>query len=101
MKKAVIFLLLLSPMALVAQQGSNDAAPAGTVLTSVNFPPERLVTPNASDLNCAGFISKPIGTNHQFVAGGLESPFTTRFANGEVVFLNGKYEAGEKYTIVR
>jgi hypothetical protein len=101
MKKAVIFLLLLSPMALLAQQGSNDATPAGTVLTSVNFPTERLVTPTAADLNCAGFISKPIGTHHQFVAGGLESPFTTRFANGEAVYLTGKYEAGEKYTIVR
>jgi len=57
MKKAVIFLLLLSPMALLAQQGSNDATPAGTVLTSVNFPTERLITPTAADLNCAGFIS--------------------------------------------
>jgi hypothetical protein len=101
MKKAVIFLLLLSPMAVLAQQGSNDATPAGTVLTSVNFPTERLITPTAADLNCAGFISKPIGTHHQFVAGGLESPFTTRFANGEAVYLTGKYEAGEKYTIVR
>jgi hypothetical protein len=101
MKKAVIFLLLLSPMALLAQQGSNDATPAGTVLASVNFPTERLITPTAADLNCAGFISKPIGTHHQFVAGGLESPFTTRFANGEAVYLTGKYEAGEKYTIVR
>jgi len=100
MKKAVIFLLLLSPMALLAQQGSNDT-PSGTVLTSVNFPTERLTTPTAADLNCAGFISKPIGTHHQFVAGGLESPFTTRFANGEAVYLTGKYEAGEKYTIVR
>jgi hypothetical protein len=100
MKKAVIF-LLLSPMALLAQQGSNDATPADTVLTSVNFPTERLITPTAADLNCAGFISKPIGTHHQFVAGGLESPFTTRFANGEAVYLTGKYEAGEKYTIVR
>lgn len=101
MTKAVLFLLLLSPMALMAQQGSNDATPAGTVLTSVNFPTERLITPTASDLNCAGFISKPIATKSQFVAGGLESPFTTRFANGEAIYLTGKYEAGQQYTIVR
>jgi len=101
MKKAVLFLLCLSPMALIAQQGSNDATPAGTVLTSVNFPTERLITPTAADLNCAGFISKPVGSRSQFVAGGLESPFTTRFASGEAIFLTGKYEAGQQYTIVR
>jgi hypothetical protein len=88
-------------MALVAQQGSNDATPEGTVLTSVNFPTERLITPTAADLNCAGFVSKPIGTHRQFVAGGLESPFTTRFANGEAIYLTGKYEAGQQYNIVR
>jgi hypothetical protein len=101
MKKAVLFLLLLTPMALMAQQGSTDATPAGTVLTSVNFPTERLITPTAADINCAGFISKPIGSRNQFVAGGLESPFTTRFANGEAIYLTGKYEAGQQYTIVR
>jgi len=101
MKKAMLFLLLLSPMALRAQQGANYTAPEGTVLTSVNIPTERVVTPTAADLNCAGFISKPIGTKHQFVAGGVESPFTTRFATGEAVYLTGKYEAGEKYTVVR
>jgi len=102
MKKALLFLLLLSPMALRAQQeGSDDAAPAGTVVTSVNFPTERLVTPTASDLYCAGFVSKPIQTHHQFVAGGLESPFTTRFGTSEGVFLTGKYEAGQQYSIVR
>ncbi len=102
MKKALLFLLLLSPMAMRAQQGgADDTAPAGTGLTSVNFPTERLVTPTASDLYCAGFVSKPIQTHHQFVAGGLESPFTTRFGTSEAVFLTGKYEAGQQYTIVR
>ena len=101
MKKAVLLLLLLSPMALMAQQGSTDATPTGTVLTSVNFPTERLITPTAADINCAGFISKPVGSRDQFVAGGLESPFTTRFANGEAIYLTGKYEAGQQYTIVR
>ena len=93
MKKAVLFLMVLSVTALMAQQGgSGDATPAGTVLTSVNFPTERVITPNAADLNCAGFIGKPIGSKDQFVAGGLESPFTTRFANGEAIYLDGKYE---------
>jgi hypothetical protein len=102
MKKAVLFLSLLTPIALMAQQsGSGDATPAGTVLTSVSFPTERLITPTTADLNCAGFVSKPVGSRDQFVAGGLETPFTTRFANDEAIYLNGKYEVGEKYTIVR
>ena len=102
MKKAALFLILLTPLVLMAQQGgSGDTTPAGTVLTSVNFPTERLITPTAADLYCAGFITKPIGSKNQFVAGGLESPFTTRFANDEAIYLSGKYEVGEKYTIVR
>ncbi len=101
MKKALLFLLLLSPMALRAQEASDDTAPAGTVVTSLNFPTERLVTPTDADLYCAGFVSKPIQSKHQYVAGGLESPFTTRFATGEAVYLTGKYEAGQQYSIVR
>src|SRR5450432_349912 len=31
----------------------------------------------------------------------MESPFTTRFATNEAIFLNGKYEAGQEYSIVR
>ena len=101
MKKALLVLLLLAPMALRAQEATEDAAPAGTVVTSLNFPTERLVTPTASDLYCAGFVSKPIHTHHQFVTGGLESPFTTRFGNGEAVYLSGKYDLGQQYTIIR
>src|SRR5258708_24582152 len=101
MKKAVLFLMVLSATALMAQQGAGDATPAGTVQTSINFPTERVITPNASDLYWAGFVSKPLGSKNDFVAGGLESPFSTRFANGEAIYLNGKYEAGQQYTIVR
>src|SRR5260370_35744140 len=93
MKNAVLFLLLLSPLALMAQQGSSDdATPASTVLTTVNFPTERVVTPTAADLYCAGFVSKPIGTKHQFVTGGLKSPFPTPFANGEADNSKGHYQ---------
>ena len=86
MKKALLILLLLSPMALRAQQDGSDDTPAGTVVTSLNFPTERVVTPTNSDLYCAGFVSKPIHANHQFVTGGMESPFTTRFATHDLFF---------------
>lgn len=103
MNKAVLILLLLVPGFSWAQQsGSGDAATAGTVPTSVNFPIERVQTPSAADLYCAGFISKPLSSKDKFVAGGLESPHTVRFANGDAIYLNGKgYEAGQQYTVVR
>ncbi|MBV8772255.1 MAG: hypothetical protein JO166_08005 [Deltaproteobacteria bacterium] len=100
MKKAVLMLSLLLPGGLLAQQ--NEAAPAGTIPNSVTFPTERVVTPTASDLYCAGFVGKPVENHDRFVAGGLESPSTSRFANGDAVFLNGKgYETGQEYTVVR
>jgi hypothetical protein len=59
-------------------------------------------TPTAADLYCAGFVSKKIEAKGKFVTGGLESPFTTKFANGEAIFLHGKdYEVGQEYTVVR
>jgi hypothetical protein len=103
MKRTILFLLLFAPiMSLAQQSGSGDATPAGTVLTSANFPTERVLTPTAADLYCAGFVSKPLESKEKFVAAGLDSPFTARFANGELIYLNGKtYEAGQEYTVVR
>jgi hypothetical protein len=101
MKKAVLFTMLFAPAALIAQQATTDT-PSGTVPTSANFPIERVQKPTAADLYCAGFVSKPLASKDKYVTGGLESPHTTRFANGEAIYLNGKgYEAGQEYTVVR
>ena len=101
MKKAVLLLSLFTPAAVLAQQGV-EATPSGTVPTTVNFPTERVQTPSAADLYCAGFVSKPITSKDKYVTGGMESPHTTRFANNEAIYLNGKgYEAGQEYTVVR
>lgn len=103
MKKAVISILLLLPTLGQAQQSTPaDATPAGTVPTSINFPVERLQTPTAADVYCAGFIGKPISSKDKFVTGGLDSPHVTRFFNGDAIYLNGKgYELGQEYTIIR
>ena len=103
MKKAVLSLLLLAPLSVWAQQnGSESSSPTGTIATSGNFPIERVETPNAADLYCAGFIGKELPTREKFVSGGLESPHTTRFHTGDIIFLNGGgYEAGQQYTVVR
>ncbi len=102
MKKAVLLLSLLTPAAVLAQQGSADGTPSGTVPTTVNFPTERVQTPTSADLYCSGFVSKPISSKDKYVTGGPESPHLTRFAIGEAIYLNGKgYEAGQEYTVVR
>jgi len=102
MKKLAISVLLVVPAFCWAQQSSpSDATPSGTVPTSVNFPVERLQTPTAADVYCAGFISKPVSKD-KYVTGGLESPHATRFVNGEAIYLKGQgYEAGQEYSIVR
>jgi len=101
MKKAALLLFLLPAVAL-AQQSTGEPGPEGTVPTSVTFPIERVQTPTNADLYCAGFVGKRVESKDKFVTGGLESPFTTQYANGEAIFLNGKgYQAGQEYTVIR
>ena len=98
MKKTGLLLILCLAIAGHAQQ----AAPAGTVNTNVNFPVEQLTTPTYADLYCAGFVNQHPLPNVNYVAGGLDTPNTTHYATGELVFLSGKgYEAGQRYSIVR
>jgi hypothetical protein len=104
MRKTVLIGLMMLPLSLMAQQSSmSDAAtPSGTTATSETFPIERVQKPTNTDLYCAGFVSKKLDVKGKFVAGGVDSPFSTQFANGEAIFLNGKgYELGQEYTIVR
>ena len=63
---------------------------------------ERVQTPTSADLYCGGFVSKDLVPNANFVAGGLESPNTTKFARNDLVFLAGSgYQTGQQYEIVR
>lgn len=106
MKKTGLLLLLLLVVAARAQQSdsaaANQATPQGTLFNSVSFPTERVQTPTNADLYCAGFISKQLLPNANFVAGGLQTPNTTKFVNGEMIYLTGGgYQAGQRYTIVR
>jgi hypothetical protein len=103
MKKTGLFLLLLATAAW-AQSGpdANADAPQGTVPTTDTFPVERVQTPTYADLYCAGFISKQVLPDANYVAGGLETPSTTKFTRGEIVYLQGTgYSAGAEYEIIR
>jgi hypothetical protein len=106
MKKTWLLLVLCLAVAVHAQETAPGhvalVAPAGTEPTTVSFPFERIQTPTAVDLACAGFVSKQLVPNANFVAGDLYTPSVTKNSNGEVIYLAGKgYEIGQKYTIVR
>ena len=107
MKKTRLLLILCLAIASHGQDSTRAnqvalVAPAGTQPTTISFPFERIQTPSAVDLACAGFISKQLVPNANFVAGDLYTPSVTKNSNGEVVYLAGKgYEVGQKYTIVR
>jgi len=104
MKKTGLLVLLLATAAW-AQNGVENAAleaPQGTAPTSNSFPGQRIQTPTYSDLYCAGFISKHILPDANFVAGGLQTPTTTKFVRGDMVYLQGTgYVLGAEYEIVR
>jgi len=103
MKRAVLVGLLILPLSVFGQQSiAADPSPSGTIATSETFPIERVQQPTTADLYCAGFVSKGVQAKSNFVAAGLDSPFSTQFANNQAIFLKGKgYEVGQKYTIVR
>jgi hypothetical protein len=103
MKKTGLLVLLLATAAW-AQSGDSTAmeAPQGTTPTTESFPTERVMTPTYSDLYCAGFISKQILPDANFVAGGLQTPTTTKFTRGDLIYLQGTgYSAGAEYEIIR
>ncbi|HEY6368983.1 MAG TPA: hypothetical protein VIX37_00255 [Candidatus Sulfotelmatobacter sp.] len=103
MKKTGLFVLLLATAAW-AQTGAADAPadPQGTSPTSNSFPTQRVQTPTYADLYCAGFISKQILPDANFIAGGLQTPTTTKFTRGDLIYLHGTgYTAGAEYEIIR
>ena len=105
MKKTGLLLLLLA-IAANAQDAGNTAAdantPQGTAPTSVSFPVERVQTPTYADMYCAGFISKSVLPDANYVAGGLQTPNTTKFVTGDIVYLAGTgYTTGGQYSILR
>ncbi len=108
MKKTGLLLLLVASLA--AAQSSQKLmstmvatpGPNGTVETSVSVPFVRYQTPTQADLYCAGFISKDRVPDANYVNGGLQTPTSTKFEIGEIVYLAGSgYQAGQLYSVVR
>ena len=104
MKKTGLFVLLLAT-ACWAQSGADansSDTPQGTSPTSNSFPVERVQTPTYADVYCSGFINRQTLPDANFVAGGLQTPTTTKFTRGDMIYLRGTgYSAGAEYEIVR
>jgi hypothetical protein len=102
MKKIGLLVVLAAAMAAAEQGSTSGADVSGIVASNANLPTLRFQTPTAADLNCAGFITPTRLPNANYVQGGLETPSTTKFTNGEIVYLAGTgYQTGQRYEIVR
>jgi hypothetical protein len=103
MKKIGLLLLFVASLA-GAQISTTASTPDadGTIHTSVNVPFVRFQTPTQADIYCAGFITKDRIPDANYVNGGLQTPTSTKFEIGELVYLAGSgYQAGQLYSIVR
>ncbi len=104
MKKIGLLVLLIASFAVAQQSTTTPSTPdaSGIVTTSVSVPFVRYQTPTAADIYCAGFLSKTRLPDANYVNGGLETPTSTKFETGEMVYLaGGGYQAGQLYSIVR
>lgn len=102
MKKTGLFVLLLATAAWAQSGQSTEEAPQNTAPTSISFSTERVQTPTYADMYCAGFISRQTLPDANFVAGGMDTPSTTKFVRGDIVYLFGTgYSLGGQYEIIR
>src|SRR6202165_3575474 len=104
-KTGLLLVLTITATLAVAQQPTTTASTpdaSGIVNTSVNVPFVRFQTPTTADIYCAGFITKDRVPDANYVNGGLQTPTSTKFETGELVYLAGSgYQAGQLYSIVR
>ena len=102
--KKIGLLVLFFAIAAWAQSADTVVAdaPQGTFPTSASFPSLRIQTPTYADIYCSGFINKQMLPDANFVAGGLQTPTTTKFVRGDIVYMQGGgYTSGAEYEIIR
>src|ERR1017187_6476225 len=103
-KTGLLLVLMVTAGLAMAQTSLNASTPdaSGIIDTSANTPFVRFQTPTAADIYCAGFLTKERVPDANYVNGGLQTPYSTKFEIGELVYLAGSgYQAGQLYSIVR
>jgi hypothetical protein len=95
MKKISLVLMLLSALAVSAQQSSEPETSAAAHV--------RVAEPASyADLNCAGFVTRESIPKNNTVVGGFDTPSEVLYAQKETVFLGGGgYEEGKNYAVIR
>jgi hypothetical protein len=105
MKKIGWLILLLATSGWTQSAEMKGAAqlptPEGTIATTATFPIQRVQMPTYADVYCAGFVNRQTLPDANFVAGGLDTPQTTKFVRDDIVYLQGSYVLGGEYEIVR
>jgi len=105
--KKIGCLILLAATATWAQSAADttvpdSTAPQGTIATTASFPVQRVQMPTYADVYCAGFVNRQTLPDANFVAGGLETPTSTKFVKNDIVFLSGTgYTLGAQYEVIR
>ncbi len=103
-KTGLLVLLMMTATLAASQQSTTASTPdaSGIIDTSVNLPFVRFQTPTAADIYCAGFLTKERVPDANYVNGGLQTPGSTKFGIGELVYLAGSgYQTGQLYSVVR
>jgi hypothetical protein len=104
MKKISLLLVLIAATAWAQTEGNSAGSPTpqGSLPTTASFPIQRVQMPTYADVYCAGFINRQSLPDANFVAGGLNTPTTTKFVKDDIVYLQGTgYNTGAEYEIVR
>jgi hypothetical protein len=104
MKKTSLLLVLIAATAWAQTEGNSAGSPTpqGSLPTTASFPIQRVQMPTNADVYCAGFINRQSLPDANFVAGGLNTPTTTKFVKDDIVYLQGTgYNTGAEYEIVR
>lgn len=101
MKKLICAALILAATAW-AQDGKKTSPLGNEVSKPDANVTVKLIPVTRSDVYCAGFMTRQPISRDSFVAGGLNTPYQTRFADRDFVFLKGtSVQPGNLVSIVR
>jgi hypothetical protein len=116
MKSAVLLLVMLVAAAAAQQPGEAPAMPPLEQQVTPSPPPpkvpptavvaqskaERQEKADFSDINCSGFLTRQPLNRRNLVAGGWDTPHTTKFHERNLIYLEGSgYEEGQMVRLAR
>jgi len=99
--KSTLLVALALPLAYAQQAQTPRPEVKAQDIARTNLV-ERVDQPNVSDMHCAGFVSPQPLSKSSTIAGGFDTPFQSRFADRDYIYLTGGgYEVDQRYTVLR